>query len=278
MAAFPIGERFAVICADGGAGDAPHHVHRAAVVGRLRAPVHVHRPAPADDRAVEGAAAMSAAPQRPRRRAPRAPAARRSSATATTGRSRMLLGRLGRALPLPPVLIVGAGMAGLLALAAIEGDGASDAAVAAGVAWVVLLGGLSSGRPHTDRFAWAVPGFLRVGEYGGLVWIAANAGDSSHAGRLRADRGARLPPLRPGLPAALPGRRAAGLVELRRRRLGRAARARVGAAGGRRPARGHVRPRGRAGRRRSPSSARCPGRGSPSSPLSVYEDEEDEGQ
>jgi hypothetical protein len=72
-------------------------------------------------------------------------------------------------------------MAGLLALIALEGDGASNAAVAVGILWVVILGGLSSGRPHTDRFAWAVPGFLRVCEYGGLTWIAVNAGDSSHA-------------------------------------------------------------------------------------------------
>jgi hypothetical protein len=91
------------------------------------------------------------------------------------------LGALGRALPLPPILLVGAGAAGLLAVAAVEGDGASDGLVAAAIAWMVLLGGLSSGRPHTDRFAWAVPGFVRVAEYGGLLLIAANAGDSSHA-------------------------------------------------------------------------------------------------
>jgi hypothetical protein len=46
---------------------------------------------------------------------------------------------------------------------------------------MVVLGGVSSGRPHADRFAWSVPGLLRVGEYGALVWIAANAGGSSSA-------------------------------------------------------------------------------------------------
>jgi hypothetical protein len=91
------------------------------------------------------------------------------------------LASIGRALPVPPILFVAAGVAGLLTLAASEGDGASNGLVLAGVAGVVLLGGLSSGRPHTDRFAWAVPGFLRVAEYGGLLWIAASAGDSSHA-------------------------------------------------------------------------------------------------
>ena len=92
------------------------------------------------------------------------------------------LGTIGRAARVPAFLLVGAGMVGLLALAAIEGDGASDGLVAAGVAWFVVLAGIASGRPHTDRFAWAVPGFLRVGEYAGLLWIAANAGDSGPAG------------------------------------------------------------------------------------------------
>ena len=89
---------------------------------------------------------------------------------------------IGRVVGVPPVLLVGAGLAGLLALAASEGDGASDGIVDAGVAWFVVLAGIASGRPHTDRFAWAVPGFLRVGEYAGLLWIAANAGDSGPAG------------------------------------------------------------------------------------------------
>lgn len=91
------------------------------------------------------------------------------------------LGRLARAVPAPPFLLAGAGLAGLVALAALEGDGASDALVACGVAWMVLLGGLSSGRPHTDRFAWSVPGLLRVGEYGALVWIASNDGTATSA-------------------------------------------------------------------------------------------------
>ncbi|MEA2387163.1 MAG: hypothetical protein QOJ22_1337 [Thermoleophilaceae bacterium] len=91
------------------------------------------------------------------------------------------LGVLGRLVAVPPFLLVGAGVAGLLALAALEGDGASDATLAAGIAWMVLLGGGSSGRPHTDRFAWSTPGLLRVGEYAGIVWIAANAGGAAPA-------------------------------------------------------------------------------------------------
>lgn len=91
------------------------------------------------------------------------------------------LGTLGRAVPVRPFLLAGAGVAGLIVLAAAERDGASDALVAAGTAWMVLLGGLSSGRPHTDRFAWSVPGLLRVGEYGALVWIVANDGTATSA-------------------------------------------------------------------------------------------------
>ena len=92
------------------------------------------------------------------------------------------LGRIGRALPVPSFLLVGLGMAGVLALAASQGDTASDGVIAAGIAWLIVLAGIAGGRPHTDRFAWAVPGFLRVGEYAGLLWIAANAGDSGPAG------------------------------------------------------------------------------------------------
>jgi hypothetical protein len=89
------------------------------------------------------------------------------------------LAALGRVVGVPPFVLVAAGTAGLLALAVAEGDGASDGLVAAGLAWLIVLAGISSGRPHADRFAWSVPGFLRVGEYAALVWIAANAGDSA---------------------------------------------------------------------------------------------------
>jgi Family of unknown function (DUF5941) len=87
----------------------------------------------------------------------------------------------GRFVGVPPFLLVGAGVAGLLAVVAVEGDDASNGVVAAAVAWLIVLAGLSSGRPHADRFAWSVPGLLRVGEYAGLAWIAANAGGSGPA-------------------------------------------------------------------------------------------------
>jgi hypothetical protein len=89
------------------------------------------------------------------------------------------VGRVGRAVPVPPFLLVGLGLAGLFTAIALEGDGASDGTVALAVGWFVLLAAISSGRPLTDRFAWSVAGLLRVGEYASVVWIAANAGDDT---------------------------------------------------------------------------------------------------
>ena len=44
------------------------------------------------------------------------------------------------------------------------------------VAWAVLLGGLASARPLTDRLRWMVPPALRAIEYAALLWIGAVAG------------------------------------------------------------------------------------------------------
>ena len=87
------------------------------------------------------------------------------------------LGRaLGRRIPLPPIaLLVVAGLPLLLAIV-IKGDDASEGLVAGVVAWAVLLGGLASARPLTDRLRWMVPPALRAIEYGGLLWIGAVAG------------------------------------------------------------------------------------------------------
>jgi hypothetical protein len=96
--------------------------------------------------------------------------------------ARLLGATIGRLIPLPPLPLALVGVAGLLTAVAAESDGASNTAVAAAVAWFVLWAGLSSGRPHTDRFAWALPGVVRVGEYGSVVWIGATVGESSSAG------------------------------------------------------------------------------------------------
>ena len=80
---------------------------------------------------------------------------------------------------MPSSALVLAGVAPLLALIAITGDGASWPLAGAAVAWLVLLAGASAGRPLRDRLRWVVPPALRVAEYAGLLWLAALAGPSS---------------------------------------------------------------------------------------------------
>jgi hypothetical protein len=85
----------------------------------------------------------------------------------------------GRSVPLPAIaLLLLAILPGLVAIL-VAGDGAARGVVAAAVVWAVALGGLSSGRPLTDRMRWAVPPALRALESGGLLWIAAVAGAAS---------------------------------------------------------------------------------------------------
>lgn len=93
--------------------------------------------------------------------------------------SRALGSALGGIFRVPPVLLMAAGAIPLLCVLVIEGDGASDAAVGAVIGWLVLAGGISSGRPHTDRLRWAVLPLLRLVEYGTVLWLAALAGGSA---------------------------------------------------------------------------------------------------
>jgi hypothetical protein len=86
---------------------------------------------------------------------------------------------IGIRLPLAPVALVAAGALPLGVAIALTGDGASNGLIAAAIAWLVLLGGLSTGTPHRDRLRWLVPPLLRLAEYSALVWIAVNAGRSS---------------------------------------------------------------------------------------------------
>jgi hypothetical protein len=86
------------------------------------------------------------------------------------------LGALGRAIPLPPLVLLIVAVLPLALAIVLRGDDASDGLAAAVTAWLVILGGASSGRPHTDRVRWMVPALLRVAEYGGLIWFAALAG------------------------------------------------------------------------------------------------------
>jgi hypothetical protein len=91
------------------------------------------------------------------------------------------LGAIGRAVPLPPLVLLVVAALPLLAGIVLEGEDASDGLAIAVTAWFVLVGGASSGRPHTDRVRWMVPAMLRAGEYGALIWFAALAG-AAHEG------------------------------------------------------------------------------------------------
>ncbi|MDX6655465.1 MAG: hypothetical protein QOH62_258 [Solirubrobacteraceae bacterium] len=78
----------------------------------------------------------------------------------------------------PPVLVAVA-VAPLLAAIAVRGDGASNGLAVAVIGWLVVIAGLSGGRTGYSRARWVVPPLLRLGEYAGLLWIAALHGPSA---------------------------------------------------------------------------------------------------
>jgi hypothetical protein len=88
---------------------------------------------------------------------------------------------LGRAVRLPAIALLVIGTLPALALLVIERSGASDGAVGAAIGWLVLVGGASRGRPHTDRLRWAIPPLLRLVEYTVILWLAALAGGAGPA-------------------------------------------------------------------------------------------------
>lgn len=88
---------------------------------------------------------------------------------------------LGARIGLPAVVLVVAAVAAPLAVLALGGDDVPLLAVGAAVAWLVVLGALSQGREHNDRFAWMVPPLLRLAECGGLLWLASRAGPAAVA-------------------------------------------------------------------------------------------------
>jgi hypothetical protein len=89
-----------------------------------------------------------------------------------------VLGVLGRAVPLPPlVLILLGALPGAIAIAS-EGGDVRPGLAAALVAWFVLCAAISGGRPNDGGLRWAVPPLLRACEYAGLIWVATIAGDA----------------------------------------------------------------------------------------------------
>jgi hypothetical protein len=95
--------------------------------------------------------------------------------------ARALGSALGGAIALPSIVLVVAGVLPLLALIALDGGGASDGGAGLAVAWFVLAGGVSCGSPNSGPFGWAVIPVLRLGEYAGLLWLAALAGGTGPA-------------------------------------------------------------------------------------------------
>jgi hypothetical protein len=92
-----------------------------------------------------------------------------------------LIGRvLGVAAGWPVLQLLLGILPGLVAIV-VKGADAGDGLVTGCVIWLILLGGISEGRPHADRLRWAVPSALRVGEFGAVLWMAAVAGGDAEA-------------------------------------------------------------------------------------------------
>lgn len=89
------------------------------------------------------------------------------------------LAALGPVLRLPATLLLAIALVPLLVAIAADGDGASHGLAAAVVAWLVVAGGASRGRPLTDPMRWAIPPLLRLGEYAAVLWLAALAGGAA---------------------------------------------------------------------------------------------------
>jgi hypothetical protein len=80
----------------------------------------------------------------------------------------------------PPPLLIGLGLAPLLAVAAFGGSDTSDGAAAAVLAWVLVTCGISSGTRPRVRVRWTETPLLRATEYTALIWIAALEGTDAY--------------------------------------------------------------------------------------------------
>jgi hypothetical protein len=94
--------------------------------------------------------------------------------------ARALGSTLGRAVPLPPLVLILSGLVPLLAIAAIAGGDVSRPAAAAVLAWAVLTVGTSRGRPAAEKSRWAQSPLVRATEYIALIWIAALEGPAAY--------------------------------------------------------------------------------------------------
>ena len=92
--------------------------------------------------------------------------------------ARVIGAALGPRVPVPALLSIVVGMAAAGSRWSPPAS-TTPAPIAVALAWLVLWGGISAGRPLDDPLRWAVPAALRAAEYGALLWCAALAGQSS---------------------------------------------------------------------------------------------------
>jgi len=88
------------------------------------------------------------------------------------------LARAGAALPIPAFVLALLALVAVLA-AAIAG-GASNVAAGLVLAWVVVVGGASSGARRLPRMAWAAAPLMRLTEYATLIWLVGLDGASAY--------------------------------------------------------------------------------------------------
>jgi hypothetical protein len=86
------------------------------------------------------------------------------------------LARAGRALPAPAPALALLAILPLAVAILVEGDTASDALAGVVLAWLVVVGGLATGRPEAGSFRWLLPPVIRLGEYSALLWIGSLEG------------------------------------------------------------------------------------------------------
>lgn len=115
---------------------------------------------------------MSAAPASPRVDLPRA---FRDDGPLARAVGRLLGPRVGA----PGPVLAFAGVLPLLAVAALGGGDVALPAVAAALAWAVLLGGASGGR-RSRSAAWVEPPAVRLTEYVALIWMASLEGPEAY--------------------------------------------------------------------------------------------------
>ena len=96
--------------------------------------------------------------------------------------SRALGAALASTVRVPALALLAIGLLPGAIMIVAEGREVSSRTVIALAGWFVLCAGISSGRPNAGGLRWMAPPLLRLGEYGGIIWIASVAGDGSLPG------------------------------------------------------------------------------------------------